>query len=403
MTAHGLEPHGKDRYSSGRTGRRVFRMYSVQTSVSLGYQELVDEGEIEDDPAQRRIVKLLDELRNDLANLKLARKSSSLGWLFAKGKDEETNRGLYIHGGVGRGKTMLMDLFFQSLPEIPKRRVHFHEFMAETHDRVHAWREKARNGEVSGDDPIGPVAETIADEARILCFDEFQVNDITDAMLLSRLFSKLFDLKVYVVATSNTIPDELYKDGLNRGLFLPFVDLVKERLTVARLDARTDYRLDKLGGKPVYYKPLDTKSDSSMNIAWKSWAPNGSADSEVIKLKGRKITVPEASQGAARFSFADLCEEPLGAADYLALAKRFHTVFIDHIPVLGPARRNEARRFINLIDALYDNNVKVVASAAAEPASLYVEGDGADSFVRTASRLIEMRSEEYLAKAHGRG
>lgn len=377
-------------------------MASFQNSVTLGYQTLVDSGEIEDDSAQRRIARALDDLRNDLVNQRLARKSSSLGWMFAKGKKETACRGLYVHGGVGRGKTMLMDLFFDSLPDIPKRRVHFHEFMRETHDRIHDWRQEAKAGRVKGDDPIGPVAEMIAEEANTLCFDEFQVNDITDAMILGRLFSKLFELKVTVVTTSNTAPDSLYPDGLNRSLFLPFIDMIKQRFQVMRLDSRTDFRLEKLNGAPVYFLPLCERTVNSMDIAWRRWAPTGEAETGELTVKGRKIKVPDTAQGAARFGFADLCEQPLGTGDYLEIAWKFHTVFIDGIPILGAEQRNEARRFINLIDALYDNNVKLVASAAAEPASLYVVGDGAYSFMRTASRLIEMRSGDYLAKAHGR-
>ncbi len=372
-------------------------MTSIETSITLGYQTLVDAGEIDHDPAQHRIAGALDKLRNELVNQRLARKSSSLGWMFARGKKAEPIKGLYIHGGVGRGKTMLMDLFFQSLPDIPKRRVHFHEFMNETHGRIHDWRQKAKLGEVQGDDPIAPVAEIIAAEATTLCFDEFQVNDITDAMLLGRLFSKLFELQVTIVATSNTEPDDLYKDGLNRGLFLPFIDMIKQRLQVVRLDTRTDYRLDKVNGIPVYFLPPAERADKSMDIAWKRWSPNGSGAAGALTVKGRQIKVPEMVEGAARFGFSDLCELPLGAGDYLEIAHKFHTVFIDNIPVFAPTQRNEVRRFINLVDALYDNNVRLVVSAAAEPASLYVEGDGADSFMRTASRLIEMRSEAYLA------
>ncbi len=377
-------------------------MGSFQNSVMLGYQTLVDTGEIEDDSAQRRIARALDDLRNDLVNQRLARKSSSLGWMFARDKKETAGRGLYVHGGVGRGKTMLMDLFFESLPDIPKRRVHFHEFMRETHDRIHDWRKMAKAGTVKGDDPIGPIAEMIAHEANTLCFDEFQVNDITDAMILGRLFSKLFELKVTVITTSNTEPDSLYTDGLNRALFLPFIDMLKQRLQVMRLDSRTDFRLEKLNGAPVYFLPLCERSLSSMDIAWMRWSPNGEAATGELVVKGRTIKVPDVARGAARFNFADLCAQPLGTGDYLEIAEKFHTIFIDNIPILGAEHRNEARRFINLIDALYDNNVKLVASAAAEPASLYVAGDGADSFMRTASRLIEMRSGDYLAKAHGR-
>ena len=364
------------------------------------YEAMVAAGDIESDSAQKRVVAHLNLLRNELENRSLAKKSSALGWLFARREHEHRLKGLYIHGSVGRGKTMLMDLFYQSLPNKSKKRVHFHEFMIDIHDRIYAWRQKSKRGEVKGEDPIAPVAADIAKEANILCFDEFQVNDIADAMIIGRLFSCLFNHRVIVIATSNTTPENLYRDGLNRALFLPFIDMIRDYLDIDRLDARTDFRLEKLAGQPVYFLPLGKKSNEAMDLAWLRWSNGKGGQPTKLDVKGRSVQVPSAVNGAARFTFADLCAHALGAADYLKIARTYHTVFIDRIPALGPDRRNEARRFINLIDAFYDNNVKLIASAAVVPAALYAEGDGAISFTRTASRLIEMRSDSYLAAPH---
>ena len=366
------------------------------------YQAKLDAGDIELDPAQQRVARRLAELQDELANRRFATKSSALGWLFARHEKEHPVKGLYIHGAVGRGKTMLMDLFFAGTGDLPKRRVHFHEFMADVHERVHAWRALAREGKVKGTDPIAPVAADLARQARLLCFDEFHVRDIADAMILGRLFTALFAHGVVVVATSNDDPRQLYPDGLNRALFLPFIDLLCHRLDVLHLDARTDFRLEKLGGQPVYFQPLDQRARDAMNALWHRVAGAGGGAPESLAVKGRSLAVPAAGMGAARFSFADLCEKALGAADYLKIARSYHTVFLDEVPTLGPNRRNEARRFINLVDALYDNGVKLVISADAEPAALYPAGDGAEHFLRTASRLIDMGSRDYLAAAHGR-
>jgi len=375
-------------------------MYSDRSNITERYDALVADKAIENDPAQKRIVARLNRLCSELENRRMARKSNALGWLFARRERDHPIKGLYIHGSVGRGKTMLMDLFFEALPNQSKKRVHFHEFMADVHDRIYEWRQKSKRGEVKGDDPIAPVASAISDEANILCFDEFQITDIADAMIIGRLFSCLFTHRVVVIATSNTAPENLYADGLNRALFLPFIDLLKQYLDIDRLDARTDYRLEKLSAHPVYFLPLGEEADQAMDIAWRRWTSGQGGTPATVAVKGRTIAVPQAANGAARFAFSDLCGKPLGAADYLKIAHTYHTVFVDRVPAMGPDRRNEARRFINLIDALYDNNVKLVASAAASPAALYAEGDGADSFTRTASRLIEMRSETYLAAPH---
>lgn len=366
------------------------------------YQAKLEAGDIELDAAQQRVARRLAELQDELANRRFATKASALGWLFARHEKEHPVKGLYIHGAVGRGKTMLMDLFYAGLGDIPKRRIHFHEFMADVHERIHDWRQRAKAGKEKGADPIAPVAAALARQGKLLCFDEFHVRDIADAMILGRLFTALFAHGVIVVATSNDAPQELYPGGLNRALFLPFIDLLCHRLDVLHLDARTDYRMEKLGGQPVYFQPIGEAARQSMDSLWRRLAGAGGGKAESLQVKGRTVSVPRAAMGAARISFADLCEKPLGAADYVTLARTYHTLFLDDVPTLGPNRRNEARRFINLVDALYDNHVKLVMSAAAEPAALYPQGDGAEHFLRTASRLIDMGSRDYLSASHGR-
>ncbi|MGQ3356412.1 MAG: cell division protein ZapE [Phreatobacter sp.] len=370
------------------------------------YQSLVDSGEMSFDAAQAAVARRLAALNDRLADYRLARrKSSALAWLFSRGQKPEPVRGLYIWGDVGRGKTMLMDLFMEGSPVRRKRRAHFHEFMADVHERIHAWRQKLKAGEVKGDDPIGPVAAELAEEAWLLCFDEFSVTDIADAMILGRLFTRLFEEGVVIVATSNVVPELLYRDGLNRALFLPFIALLQERMDVMKLESRTDFRLEKLSGQPIWLTPLGDASDAAMDQAWSRLTGGVEGDPATLEVKGRRVPVPRQAHGVARFSFAELCEKPLGASDYLAVAHAFHTVLLDRIPVMkGLERRNEAKRFITLIDALYDNQVKLVASAGDEPNRLYLSDSGTEEFEfhRTASRLIEMRSDDYLALPHER-
>jgi len=370
------------------------------------YQALVDSGEISFDAAQAAVARRLSALNDRLADYRLARrKSSALAWLFSRGQKQEPVRGLYIWGEVGRGKTMLMDLFMEASPVRRKRRAHFHEFMADVHERIHIYRQKLKAGEVKGDDPIGPVAADLAEDAWLLCFDEFSVTDIADAMILGRLFGKLFEEGVVVVATSNVVPDQLYRDGLNRALFLPFIKLLQERMEVLKLESRTDFRLEKLAGQPVWLTPAIADADRAMDAFWSRLTGGVEGEATTLFVKGRQVPVPRHAHGIARFTFAELCEKPLGASDYLAIAHAFHTVMLDRIPVMkGLEKRNEAKRFITLIDALYDNQVKLVASAGAEPTRLYLSDTGTEEFEfhRTASRLIEMRSDEYLALPHER-
>src|SRR5882757_2177694 len=375
----------------------------MPSTVSERYAALVREGEIERDPAQEAIATKLTRLTERLAQHRLSRKSSHLGWLFAKSKPEGPIKGLYIHGDVGRGKTMLMDLFFALSAVKRKRRVHFHEFMADVHERLNAVRHDMKAGRIADADPIRHLADALAEEAWLLCFDEFHVTDIADAMILGRLFTRLFELGVVMVATSNVEPDELYKDGLNRALFLPFIALLHRHMDVVRLQAPKDFRLEKLSSQPVWYVPPDEDAEVALDMAWQRLTGMLSGEPCEIPIKGRVIRVAEAAKGVARFSFSQLCGQPLGANDYLRIAREFHTIILDRIPVMDYPQRNEAKRFIALIDTLYDNAVKLVASAEADPPALYLatEGYEASEFKRTASRLYEMRSNEYLALPHG--
>jgi cell division protein ZapE len=376
----------------------------MANSVTAQYADDVAAGRIERDDAQLAVIAMMARLEARIVEYRLARKSSALGWLFANRERELPRiKGLYIYGDVGRGKTMLMDTFFETTPVERKRRAHFHEFMLDVHERVHAIRQQMKLGEHEGRDPIKLVAEELAEQAWLLCFDEFHVTDIADAMILGRLFTQLFERGIVMVATSNVQPDDLYKDGLNRALFVPFIHMLEAHMDIVRLDARTDFRLEKLAGRSVWYVPADAAADWALDDAWRRLTGGHNGTAQELALKGRSVHVPRAFMGAARFSFHDLCEQPLAAADYLRIAREYHTIVLDHVPTMTYDNRNAAKRFIILIDTLYDMNVKLIASAAAEPDALYRADEGfeAQEFKRTASRLIEMRSEAYLARPHG--
>lgn len=374
--------------------------------VSDRLEALVASGALKADPAQRAMAARFDRLLAEVHAQRPARKSSALGWLFASRKPESASapKGLYIHGGVGRGKTMLMDMFFDLAPVRRKRRAHFHEFMADVHARIHRHRQKLKAGETKQADPVPPVAADLVQEARLLCFDEFSVTDIADAMILSRLFGELFQRGCILVATSNVEPDDLYRDGLNRGLFLPFVALLKRHVEIVPLDSVTDYRLEKDSGLPVFRHPLGEEADRAMDAAWRRETAGRAVAAETVSFRGRTIPVPQAAGRAARFSFADLCEKPLGAADYLEILAHYDTLFLDHVPLLGAEKRNETKRFINLVDTIYDHRARLFASAAAAPENLLVTRRGTEGFEfdRTVSRLIEIRSTEYLADHRAR-
>ena len=360
------------------------------------YDELLAKGELSADPAQRAILDELNQLARRLDNYKPAADVGFLDKLFGKAPQADPPRGLYIWGDVGRGKTMVMDLFFNKVASKHKRRSHFLDFMQEVHASIHDVRNRQRAGELWEDaDPIKLVAQDIAQQSHVLCFDEFQVTDITDAMILGRLFDAMLSAGVVVVATTNVHPDDLYRDGLNRNAFLPFIASLKARLHVVSLESPTDYRLGRLRNREVYLTPLDENSAQAFQQLWLDVTEVATADPRSLIVKGRELKVPQAARGAARFTFADLCEAPLGAADYIAIAANFKTVFIADIPVLPPAKRNEAKRFITLIDTLYDRRTKLVATAQARPEALYPEGTHRFEFDRTISRLNEMQSSGY--------
>jgi cell division protein ZapE len=375
---------------------------SPPASFLAHYEALVSAGAIELDDAQREVADAFADLEQRLLRYKPLRKQGLLGRLFAD-KDDAPPRGLYIHGEVGRGKTMLMDLFFQQSPVEHKRRAHFHEFMADVHERIYGFRQNIARGEIPDGDVIALTAAAIFDHAWLLCFDEFHVTDIADAMILGRLFARLFELGTVVVATSNVAPDDLYKGGLNRSLFLPFIAQISEHMNVLQLDARTDFRLEKLAGVKMWLVPPDAAASAALDKAWASMTGNAPCKARDISIKGRVLHVPCSAHGVARFSFADICEQPLAASDYLRLARDYHTIMIDRIPVMDYGERNAAKRFIILIDTLYDNGVKLMASAEADPMSLYLASEGVEvnEFKRTSSRLIEMGSESYLGLPHG--
>jgi len=360
--------------------------------LRAAYDQRLAAGAITPDPAQAAAVQALSRVEADLA-------AARPRGLFRK---PEGVRGAYLWGPVGRGKSMLMDLFFGIAPIAPKRRVHFHVFMAQVHRLVNAWRtgdtaaRHARFGQSRGDDPIAPVARLIAEEARLLCFDELQVTDIADAMILGRLFEALFGYGVTLVSTSNRPPDDLYRDGINRQLFLPFIAMLKDRMEIVPLIGRRDYRLDRLRAAGTWFSPIDPDNERAFDALWLDMLGGDTETGVTLEVLGRKEHWPRAAGGLLRAHFASLCVHALGPQDYIAIAERFHTVFIEAVPRLTPDKRNEARRLATLVDTLYEARAHLVVLAAGEPEALYPQGDQAFEFERTASRLREMRSADWL-------
>ncbi|EJL30483.1 putative ATPase [Caulobacter sp. AP07] len=369
----------------------------MPTSVRTAYRQRLAQGEIKPDAAQAAAVDALSRLEADLDNA--GEPGFSLFGRKPKGK-----KGVYLWGPVGRGKSMLMDLFFDSAPVDRKRRAHFHAFMAEVHGHIDAWRKgdaaerKARFGQHKGDDPIAPTADLIASQARLLCFDELQVTDIADAMILGRLFEALFAQGVTLVATSNRPPDDLYKDGLNRQLFTPFIAMLKERMDVVAVRGPVDFRLDRLRAARTWLSPDDKTNAAAFDALWADMLDGAEETGATVEVLGRKMRFPRAAGGLLRASFASLCQQALGPQDYLAIAARFHTLFLEDVPLLTPDRRDAAKRFNTLIDSLYEADAKLVALADGEPETLYPAGDGSFEFERTVSRLQEMRSADYVAR-----
>ncbi len=345
------------------------------------YSRKAEQGALTPDPAQVAVIPEFDRIRAGL--LTPARKG-----LFRRAS--EPTKGLYLWGGVGRGKSMMMDLFVESLEEVPNRRVHFHAFMQEIHADMHEVRK------TGVDDAIAPVAQKVAASVRLLAFDEMQISDITDAMIVGRLFEALFADGVVIVTTSNRHPDELYKNGLNRQLFLPFIDLLKDRMVVHELRSPTDYRQNRLSGSEVYFSPADKSAREQIQAIWEDLS-GGASQPLTLHVKGREVVVPAFRNGVARATFFDLCGRPLGPADYLALADAVRVLILEDVPSLSRSNFNEAKRFVTLVDALYEAKVRLICSAAAQPEMLYIEGEGTFEFERTASRLREMQSEEWWA------
>lgn len=356
------------------------------------YRTLLDRGELRADSAQEAALARLDGLYHELTEPRPGRKSG-LFRSFARSRSPPP-RGIYLHGPVGRGKTILMDLLFERARLEAKRRVHFDAFMLEVHRRLDARRRWAADGE-----PLKGLATDLATESRLLCFDEFRVQSIADAMILGRLFEHLFAEQVVVVATSNFAPDRLYEDGLNRQRFLPFIEMLKERLDVVVLAGEHDYRLERLRDVRVYHHPLGSPTAARLEEIFAALTDGATGEAAEVAIGSRRLIVARAAKGVAWFDFADLCEQPLGAADYLALAERYHTVVLAGLPRLTPDRRNEARRLITLVDAFYDRRINLVIGADAAPGALYQAGEGAFEFRRTVSRLMEMQSRHYLESA----
>jgi cell division protein ZapE len=363
------------------------------------YETLLASEEVNEDPAQRHAIEKLQAMHERLDGYRPA--SLNAGWAgrfgFGGRPPAEAPLGLYIHGAVGRGKSMLMDLFFDCVAVERKRRVHFHEFMQEAHELIHEWRQSNKVSKTT--EPIRPTAARLADKNWLLCFDEFEVRDIADAMIVSRLFHAMFELGVVVVATSNRHPNDLYKDGLQRDLFLPFIAILQKRLEVLHLADGRDYRLDKLKGMSVYHTPNGTEADRALDVAFENLTDGRRGKPERLAFRGREILVPKADGAVARFGFADLCESPLGPGDFLEIARRYRSIIISNVPIMSSEKRDSARRFMTMIDTFYDNHIHLMLSAAAPPQGLYSGEDWGFEFDRTVSRLMEIQSADYIETA----
>jgi cell division protein ZapE len=375
------------------------------------YRERLKSGDIRPDPAQELAVEKLQSLSKAirgyqpvtgqggwLARFGLGAKPAkpSLGWVPGDAVGMEPKQGLYIFGEVGRGKSMLMDLFFENTAVAGKRRVHFHEFMRDIHAAIHAWRQAG----AKGDDPIPVLVRDLAANAWLLCLDELQITDIGDAMIVGRLFQGLLDEGVVVVITSNRPPKDLYKDGLQRDRFTPFIQLIEKRLDLLELDSERDYRLGRKRGLQVYHAPLGAESEAKLDAAFARLTAGAVPRPDELTVNERKVPVPVAAVGVARFGFEELCGSALGPSDYLALATMYHTLVLSGIPTLSPDNKDKARRFVTLVDALYEHKVTLICSAAAPPETLYPSGIGAFEFQRTVSRLMEMQAEDYITRQH---
>ena len=351
------------------------------------YRAWIAAGELRSDRAQAHAAEQLQLLANRLTDWENSGSLRVLNeWL---GRAQKVPRGLYMFGDVGRGKTMLMDLFYETVDFPDKKRLHFHPFMRNVHALIKEMRARDEG------DPIPLVAQELMRDTDLLCLDELHVNDITDAMIVGRLFTHMFEHGLILVATSNAAPGDLYKDGLNRSLFMPFIELVEKKMEVLQLDAQLDYRRANFQNTPHYFTPADDRARLQLDDIWRQFAGGAAPHDGGLDVGSRRIHIPSMGGGMARFGFADLCDQPLGANDYLALCEHFHTFFIDDIPQLSADRHNEARRFIKLIDTLYDQKRRLIASCMVEPDEIYVDGRGAEEFTRTSSRLTEMRQSDW--------